>query len=233
MNCPDYTPTGTLAFHPELGRVLLANPTWEYLSVMMEYHFFDKLDESLKDDIIRLLPNWEQQACDGNEMISTLIHYLTVHAPNILSENKIIKSNLLRIRLLAATPGILLFPLSDVQEHLFQYLQTADVLADLPQFEVISISSEEIKPLSSDLSRFCLTPHSRRYIQNLFHYERCEAILSVLAYLAKNYPLQRICRQAYALMLSLDDFDIWGRHPFCLRLLTNRFWEFQLTASNH
>lgn len=230
MNRPEEKRPTSLAVHPELRRVILANPTSESLNTIIEYQLFDQLEPPLTDDILGLLPYWEQQACEGNEMIATLIQYLSKNTPNLLTDNKFMKSNLLRIRILASTPGIFSFPPCEIQEHLFQFLQAADVLADLPQFKVVSFSADEIEPLSSDLSNYHLTPHSRRYIQHLFHPERCEAILSILAYIAKHYPLLRICRQSYALMLSLDDFETWGQHSFCLRLVANRFWEQQLTA---
>ncbi|WP_407313064.1 hypothetical protein [Desulfosporosinus sp. SB140] len=231
MNHLEKKPSASVAIHPELRRILLANPTSESFNTMIEYQLFDQLEPSLADDIPRLLPYWEHLACQGNEMIGTLIRYLSKHSPGLFEGNKLINANLLRICILAATPGIFSFPPFEIQEHLTQFLDTADVLADLPQFNVISFPVNEIKPLSSDLSRFRLTPHSRRYIQNLFRPERCEAILSVLAYIAKHYPLLHICQQSYALMLSLDDIDTWGQHPFCLRLIANRFWEYQLEAS--
>ncbi|AFM39968.1 hypothetical protein Desaci_0922 [Desulfosporosinus acidiphilus SJ4] len=220
-----------VAVHPEFRRTLLSNPTSESLRTIFDCQVLDKIferpEQSQAEEIIRLLPYWEQQACQGNQLIATLICCLAKHFPNLFIDNKFLKSNVLRIRILSETPGIISFPSAEVQEHLLKFLLTADVLADLPQFEVISFSLNELQPLSSDLAKFCLSPHSHRYIQNLFYPERCEAILSVLAYIAKNYPLLRIAQQAYALMLSLDDFDTWGNHPFCLRLIANRFWDHQ------
>ncbi|WP_088227039.1 hypothetical protein [Desulfosporosinus sp. FKB] len=234
MNRPENKLT-SVAVHPEFRRVLLANPTCKSLSTIIEYQLLDQIfdcpEQSLVDEVIRLLPYWEQQACQGNELISTLIHYLSIYFPCLFTGNTFLKSNLQRIRILAETPGIFSFPPCEIQENLIRFLQAADVLADLPQFEVISFALDEIRPLAADLARFNLTRHSRRYIQNLFHPERCEAILSVLAYIAKDYPLLRICRQAYALMISLDDFAAWGNHPFCLRLVANRFWEYQARKS--
>ncbi|MDQ7092004.1 hypothetical protein REC12_00145 [Desulfosporosinus sp. PR] len=227
MHHPERKQPASVAIHPELKRVLFANPTSESLNIMIEYQLFDQLKPSLTEDILKLLPYWEYLACQGNETVEVLIRHLSKHSPELFAGNKLVEANLLRIRILAATPGIFSFPPLEIQEHLTQFLDTADILADLPQFEVIAFPLEEIKPLSSDLSRFRLTPHSRRYIRNLFHPERCEAILSVLAYIAKHYPLLRTCRQAYALMLSLDDADSWGQHPFCLRLIANRFWDYQ------
>lgn len=217
----------SIAVHPELRRILLANPTQESLSTIIEYQLFDQPCPPLEDDILCLLPHWEQQALEGNGVLATLIQYMAQQSLNFM-KNGMIQANLLRIRILASTPGIISFPAIEIQEHLVRFLQTSDILADLPELEVVSFAKNEIKPLSSDLTRFRLTPHSRRYIQNLFHPERREAILSVLAYISKNYPLISICRQAYALMLSLDNPDIWGNHPFCVRLIANRFWDNKL-----
>ena len=228
MNRTDYRKSASLAVHPELRRILLANPTHESLSTIIEYQLFDRPCPPLADDILCLLPYWEQQACDGNGVLASLIQYMAQRSPRFLKNEKMIQANLLRIRILASTPGIFSFPPLEIQEHLVQFLQTSDVLADLPELEVVSFSADEITPLASDLKRFHLTPHSRRYIQNLFHPERREAILTVLAHIAKVYPLISTCRQAYALMLSLDNPDIWGKHPFCLRLIANRYWEYNL-----
>ncbi|SDG35742.1 hypothetical protein [Desulfosporosinus hippei] len=214
--------------HPGFRRILLTNPTEESLNTIIQYELFDQITPPLKEDILCLLPAWEQQASDGNEVLAALILHMTQKTHNFMANEKMIQSNLLRIRILASTPGCISFPILEVQEHLGQFLKSADILADLPEFNVVSFSASEIKPLSTDLTRFALAPHSRRYIQNLFYSERCEAILSVLAHIAKNYPILSICRQAYALMLSLDNLDTWGNHPFCVRLIANRFWDTKL-----
>jgi len=220
--------TMSIAVHPGLRRILLANPTQESLSTIIEYQIFDQPCSSLAEDILCLLPSWEHQALEGNGVIAALIQYMAKRSISYTKNEKMIQANLLRIRILASTPGIISFPAFEIQEHLVQFLPSSDILADLPELEVVSFSENEIKPLASDLIRFKLTPHSRRYIQNLFHPERREAILSVLAHITKNYPLLSTCRQAYALMLSLDDPDIWGNHPFCVRLIANRFWDSKL-----
>jgi len=220
--------SASVAVHPQLRRTLLANPTHESLNTIIEYQLFDRPRKPLADYILCLLPYWEQQACDGNGVLGTLIQYMVQHSQLLGKNDKMLEANLLRIRILASTPGIFSFPPLEIQEHLVQGLQMSDILADLPEFEVVSFSASEITPLSADLTRFHLTPHSRRYIQNLFHPQRREAILSVLAHIAKNYPLIRTCKKAYALMLSLDNPESWGAHPFCLRLIANRFWDYQL-----
>ncbi|MDR3600255.1 MAG: hypothetical protein P4L49_07220 [Desulfosporosinus sp.] len=232
MNRTENKKSASLAVHPELRRILLANPTPESLSTIIEYQLFDQSCPPLADDILCLLPYWEQQACEGNGVIAALIHYMAQHSPHFMEKETMIQANLLRIRILAATPGVFSFPPFEIQEHLIRFLPTSDVLADLPELGVVSFSADEISPLASDLTHFHLTPHSRRYIQNLFHLERREAVLSVLAHLAKVYPLISTCRQAYALMLSLDNPDLWGKHPFCLRLVANRFWEYKLMAED-
>ncbi|MHB8073065.1 hypothetical protein [Desulfosporosinus fructosivorans] len=226
----DYTDTRKstpVAVHPELRRILLANPTTESLSTIIKYQLFDQPCQPLADEILRLLPYWEHQACAGNGILAPLIQYMVQHSP-LLKNNKIIEANLLRIRILASTPGIFSFPPFEIQEHLVQSLLMSDILADLPEFEVVSFSAAEIDPLTFDLTCFNPSLHTRHYIQNLFYLERREAILSVLAHIAKNYPLIRTCRKAYALMLSLDSPNNWGKHPFCLRLLANRFLDNKL-----
>ncbi len=228
MNYTDNRKLTSVAVHPELRRTLLSRPTHESLSTIIEYQLFDQPCRPLANDILCLLPYWELQACEGNGVLATLIQHIVQHSPRLLKNDKIIEANLLRIRILASTPGIFSFPPHEIQEHLLKFLNMSDCLADLPQFEVVSFSSSEISPLNSDLIRFRLTPHSRRYIQNLFHTERREAILSVLAHIAKHYPLIPTCRKAYALMLSLDNPDTWGTHPFCIRLVANRFWDNRL-----
>ena len=228
MTHKDHKKSTPISVHPELRRNLLSNPTHESLSTIIEYQLFDQPHPPLADDILSLLPYWEQQACEGNVVLAALIEHLTQHSPHFIKNEPMIQANLLRIRILASTPGGFSFPPYEIQEHLVQFLQTADVLADLPSLDVVSFSSAEITPLASDLNCFRLTPHSNRYIQNLFHAERREAILSVLAHIAKRYPIISTCRKAYALILSLDNPDIWGKHPFCLRLIANRFWDYQV-----
>lgn len=219
----------SVAVHPELRRHLLARPTQESLCSIIKYQLFDKPYQPLAEDILCLLHYWELQACAGNEVLATLIQYMVQHSPGLLQNDKIIEANLLRIRILASTPGIFSFPPLEIQEHLFKFLHSSDLLADLPEFEVVSFSSAELIPLAKNLTEFHLTAHSRRYIQNLFHPERREAILSVLAHIAKHYPLIPTSRKAYALMLSLDNPDNWGTHPFCLRLIANRFLDHKLS----
>lgn len=228
MNRADNKISTSVAVHPELRRILLARPNQESLSTIIDYQLFDQPYQPLANDILCLLPYWELQACEGNVVIGALIQYMVQRLPRSLKNDKIIEANLLRIRILASTPGIVSFPPLEIQENLVQFLHMSDILADLPQFEVVYFSAAEISPLESDLTRFHLTPHSRRYIHNLFHPERREAILSVLAHITKLYPLISTCRKAYALMLSLDNPDNWGTHPFCLRLVANRFWDYRL-----
>ncbi|AET66409.1 hypothetical protein Desor_0720 [Desulfosporosinus orientis DSM 765] len=225
--------TVSIAVHPELRRSLLSNPTQESFSSIIDYQLFAKSYPNLARDILCLLPAWEEQALEGNHVIAALIQYMLKQIPSFTINETFIQANLLRIRILASTPGIVAFPFLEVQENLVRFLKTADLLADLPEFEVVSFTKKEISPLSSDLTRFRLSPHSRRYIQNLFHPERREAILNVLAHITKNYPLLFTCRQAYALMLSLDNPEIWWNHPFCLRLIANRFWDYELMKINH
>lgn len=227
MNREDNKNLASVAVHPELRRILLARPTSESLSTIIEYQLFDQPYQPLADDILCLLPFWELQASEGNGVLDTLIQYMVQHSPR-LNSDKLIEANLQRIRIIASTPGIFSFSPLDIQEHLVQFLHNSDIVADLPEFEVVSFSAAEITPLAFDLRRFSLTPHSCRYIQNLFHPERREAILAVLAHIAKHYPLIPTCRKAYALMLSLDNPDNWGTHPFCLRLVSNRFWNYRL-----
>lgn len=217
--------------HPKLRSILLANPTQESLSTIMKFRLFDQPAPALSEDILCFLPYWEQQACDGNVVIAPLIKYITQSSPRFIKHEKMIHANLLRIQILASTHGIFSFPAIEIQERLEEFLQTSDLLADLPELDIVSFSVDEVAPLASDLTRFRLSPHSRRYIQNLFHAQRREAMLSVLAHMAKNYPLLSTCQKAYALMLSLDNPDLWGRHPFCLRLVANRFWDYQLTKN--
>lgn len=217
--------------HPELRHNLLANPNPESLSTIIKFQLFDQPSPALMDDIQSLLPNWEEQACEGNVVLASLIQYMTQHSSHFIKKEPLIQSNLLRIRILASTPGSFSFPAQEIQEHLVQFLRTADVLADLPVFEAVFFHQDEISPLASDLTHFRLSLHSRRYIQQLFHLERREAIFSILAHIAKIYPILSTCRQAYALMLSLDNPDIWGQHPFCLRLLINRFRDYQLAKA--
>ena len=225
MNLADNKSTTSVAVHPELRRILLTKPTHESLSTIIEYQLFDRPYQPLADDILRLLPYWELQACQGNGVLATLIQYMALHLPRLLKNDKVIEANLLRIRILASTPCIFSFPPLEIQEHLVRSLQMSDILADLPEFDVVYFSAAEINPLSFDLSRSHLSPHSCRYIQNLFHPERREAILSVLAHVAKLYPLIPTCKKAYALMLSLDNPENWGKHPFCVRLVANRYWD--------
>lgn len=229
MKGTDHTKTTPVTVHPELRHKLLAKPTHESLRTIMEFQLLDQLNPPLLDDILDLLPAWEQQACEGNTVLADLIQHMTQYFFHFIKKEPMIHANLQRIRILASAPGRFSFQANEIQEHLVHYLRGADALADLPTFEVVSFNQDELIPLSSDLVHFRLSPHSRRYIHHLFHPERREAVLSVLAYLAKLYPILSICRQAYALMLSLDNSGIWGQHPFCLRLIANRFRDYQLT----
>ena len=221
-----------IRLHPELWQRLLAVPTPESLATIIQFHLFEDHSLNLAPWVHLVLPLWEHQACEGNGVLAQLIRYLeqTSLSP-YKDEDSSLRSQLQRLRLLADTPGAFPFNPEDIQENLLRFLESAEALADLPELEVVHFGREEIAPLASSLREHHLTPHSRRYIQNLFYPERREAILAVLAYIAKNYPLLLTCRQAYALMLSLDDTASWGEHPFCLRLVANRFWDYRLEES--
>lgn len=217
-----------LRMHPEMLRTLLATPTEETVETLTQYRIFESKNAYLGQLLFSLIPQWEYLACDGNEALGKLIRLLeTARISPIKPEDQLLRSNLLRIRILAETPGLFPFSPYYIQENLLKFLEASDVIADLPQLQVIAFTPEEISPLADGLEDYKLSPISRRYVQNLFHPERRQAILSVLAHLAKNYPLLGTCRQSYALMLSLDEIEQWNRHPFCLRLLSNRFWEYR------
>lgn len=229
MNSFDKKIQTRLRMHPEMLRNLLANPNREAIDTLTRYQIFESRSAYLGQLLLSLLPQWEYIACDGNENLGKLIRILESKPVSPLpQESEFLKANLLRIRILSETPGFFPFSPLYIQENLTRFLESSEVLADLPQWEVISFSQEELTPLADDLTEYRISPLSRRYVQNLFHTERQEAILSILAHIAKNYPLLGTCRQAYALMLSLDDFSLWSKHPFCVRLVANRFWEYRV-----
>lgn len=219
-----------IRFQPQTWRWLLANPSEETLSTILDYNLLDS-GMYLAPWISALIPLWEQQACDTNEPLAALLSHLEERRLSyIKEEDESLHSNLQRIRLLASTPGSFPFSPVYIQEHLTRYLEAAGELADLPELEVVFFSSQELSPLTDDLTNYQIKPHSRRYIQNLFHPERQEAILRVLAYVAKNHPLISTCRQAYALTLALHEVESWSQDQFCLRLLANRFWEYRVAG---
>ncbi|GAB6171045.1 hypothetical protein JCM15765_05230 [Paradesulfitobacterium aromaticivorans] len=223
-----------LVSHPQMWHAFLANPTTETVRTVISCHLFDSPRSNLATIINTLLPLWENEACEGNESLAELIHYLEEFKLSAIpQEEDPLRPNLLRLRILASTPGIFPFSPTYIQENLVRFLESSDCLADLPEFQAIAFSRQEIEPLSSDLSVYHLSPHSRRFVQNLYYAERCEAVLSILAYIAKNYPLLGTCRQAYALMLSLDKPEIWSHHPFSLRLIANRYWEYRLQEDGY
>lgn len=218
-----------LMSHPHLWHTYLTNPTTETVQTIISYRLFDSLRSDLTPVLSTLLPLWENEACEGNESLARLIRYLEqIKLSPLPQEDDSLHPNLLRIRILASTSGVFPFSPTYIQENLVRFLESSDCLADLPEFQAIAFNPAEIEPLASDLAVYRLSPHSRRYVQNLFHPERRESVLSVLAYIAKNYPLLGTCRQAYALMLSLDKPELWSHHPFALRLIANRYWEYRL-----
>lgn len=229
MNSFDKKIQTRLRMHPEMLRSILADPDEETLTTLTRYRVFESKGTYLGQLLISLLPQWEYIACEGNAHLAKIIRNLeTTQISPVNHEADFLRANLLRIRVLAETPGIFPFSPYTIQENLLHFLEGADLLADLPQLSAIHFTRDELRPLASELAQYRLSPLSRRYVQNLFHQERQEAILSHLAYLSKNYPLLSICRQAYALLLSLDNIENWCRHPFCLRLVSNRFWDFRL-----
>lgn len=229
MNSFDKKIQTRLRMHPEMLRNLLATPNQDAIDTLTRYHVFESRNAYLGQLLLSLLPQWEYLACEGNNDLGHVIRILeTKRITPITQEDRFLRSNLLRIRILAETPGLFPFSPFYIQENLTRFLESSELIADLPQCEVISFSKEELAPLANELSQYRISPLSRRYVQNLFHPERQEAILSVLAYIAKNYPLLGTCRQAYALMLSLDELELWNKHPFCVRLVANRFWDYRV-----
>lgn len=233
MNSFERKMRNRLRLHPEQWQNLLAVPNEETLRIIVNLNLFDVPSPALASSLFAVIPLWEVLACEGSDTLARLIKLLeTGRLSPVPSQEQALRTNLQRLRVLAATPGIFPFSPQSIQENLSKFLECADVLADLPEFKVISFTRDEIAPLDSELKRYRLNPLSRRYVQNLFHRNRREAILSVLAYIGKNYPLLGTCRQAYALILSLDNPERWDKHPFCLRLIVNRFWEYQVEADN-
>lgn len=229
MNSFDKKIQTRLRMHPEMLRNLLAAPNEDTIKTLTRYQIFESKNAYLGQLLLSLLPQWEFLACEGNEALGKMIRILeNKRLSPIEQEAHFLRSNLLRIRILADTPGLFPFSPFYIQENLLRFLESAELIADLPQCAVVPFSKEELAPLASDLSQYHLSPLSRRYVQTLFYPERQEAILSVLAHLAKNYPLLGTCRQAYALMLSLDNLESWSQHPFCVRLVANRFWEYRV-----
>lgn len=229
MNSFDKKIQTRLRMHPDMLRNILADPNEETLATLARYKIFETRGAYLGQLLLSLLPQWEYIACEGNEHLGKIIRNMekTQISP-ITQKSEFLQANLLRIRVLAETPGVFPFSPFTIQENLLRFLEGAEQLADLPQLAVVHFSKEELKPLASELAQYRLSPISRRYVQNLFHRDRQEAILANLAYLCKNYPLLGTCRQAYALLLSLDNIENWSRHPFCLRLVSNRFWEYRI-----
>lgn len=229
MNSFDKKVQTRLRMHPEMLRNLLATPNKDALETLNRFQVFESKNSYLGQLLLSLLPQWEYLACEGSEYLGKLIRILeNKRISPIEQEAGFLRSNLMRIRILSDTPGLFPFSPFYIQENLTRFLESSELIADLPQCEVLSFSKEELAPLASELAQYRISPLSRRYVQTLFHPERQEAILSILAYLAKNYPLLGTCRQAYALMLSLDDLEVWSRHPFCVRLVANRFWEYRV-----
>ncbi|WP_018213600.1 hypothetical protein [Desulfitobacterium hafniense] len=228
MNSFDKKIQTRLRMHPEMLRHILTEPNEETLTTLTRYKLFESKGAYLGQLLLSLLPQWEYLACEGNAHLGQIIRNLekTPISP-VAQESDFLRANLLRIRILAETPGVFPFSPLIIQEHLLNFLEGADLIADLPQLTVINFSRDELRPLASELAQYRLSPLSRRYVQNLFHQERQEAILANLAYLCKNYPLLGTCRQAYALLLSLDNIENWSKHPFCLRLVSNRFWDYR------
>lgn len=228
MNSFDRKIQTRLRMHPEMLRNILAEPNEETLPTLTRYKIFESKGAYLSQLLLSLLPQWEYLACEGNPHLGSILRDLekSLNSP-VPQELDFLQANLLRIRILTETPGVFPFSPFMIQEHLLNYLEGADQLADLPQLAVVHFSRDELRPLASELAQYRLSPLSRRYVQNLFHRERQEAILANLAYLCKNYPLLGTCRQAYAVLLSLDNIENWSKHPFCLRLVSNRFWDYR------
>ncbi|MHB1405205.1 MAG: hypothetical protein ACYCV0_06405 [Desulfitobacteriaceae bacterium] len=223
-----------IASHPQMWHSYLANPTTETVRMVINCRLFDSPRLELASILNSLLPLWENEACEGNQSLAELIRYLEeLKICPLSQEEDPLRPNLLRLRILASTPGIFPFSPTYIQENLARFLESSDCLADLPEFQAVAFSSQEIEPLSSDLAIYHLSPHSRRFVQNLYYADRRETVLSILAYIAKNYPLLGTCRQAYALMLSLDKPEIWSHHPFSLRLIANRYWEKRLQEDGY
>ncbi|NMA68991.1 MAG: hypothetical protein GX958_06190 [Desulfitobacterium sp.] len=228
MNPFDKKISTRIRMHPEMLRNILLEPQEDTLDILQRYNLIESKGAFLSRILISVLPYWEFAACEGNLHLARVVRFLEkVPLSPSQEEERFLRANFLRIRLLAETPGTFPFSPFTIQESLLEFLQNAELLADLPQAKVVKFTRDELAPIAPELARYRLNPLSRRYVQNLFHPQRQEAILGVLAYLAKNYPLLGTCRQAYALLLSLDNIDNWSRHPFCLRLISNRFWEFR------
>ena len=217
-----------LRMHPQMLLNFLANPNEKTVETLNNLQIFESKNIYLGQLLHSLIPRWELLACNGNMAVSELIKSFKDKRLSLVDqEAEFLRSNLLRIRILADTPGRLCFCPQYIQENLLKFLDMAELIADLPHLENVHFSKEELVPLSKDLSKYHLGPLSHRYVQNLFYPVRQEAVLSTLAHLAKNHPLLSICRQAYAIMLSLDVSDYWSHNPFILRLIANRFKEYQ------
>ncbi len=219
-----------LLTQPNLYFSLLAKPTSETLWIIKSSGLDRHLAQMVNPQspwFCTLWPIWEQQACKGNDYLSELLDLISKDFTQKQGRTfRILNADLLRMRLLSSTPGSFPFSPVMIQERLLDFLPNTLFLADLEELAVISFTPEELIPLSHSFSDQTLQPHSLRYLQNLFPAQKQQDILSVLAYIAKNYPLLETCRSAYALMLSLNDPELWGQHKLCQRLVYNRLTDY-------
>ncbi|MDW7674281.1 MAG: hypothetical protein SCK28_07095 [Bacillota bacterium] len=117
----------------------------------------------------------------------------------------------------------------DGQEVLLKlknYLQDADVIADLPDFSQSYFSKEEIEPIWHDLENWTLNKFSRKYITSLLSDKKKQQIRRNLQQVIYKHPVISQAKQAYAIYLTLDmtGYD-WVDHPFIRRIIGNSFLE--------
>lgn len=117
----------------------------------------------------------------------------------------------------------------EVLANIHRYLSRSDLLAELPQFQAIYFTGDELSHLSG-LQIYRSTPDLESQLERVLIPLRKRDILKVLQQFIQTCPLPLHTKQAFAVYISLGEVIPWHRHSFIKRLLAVSFQEAKVYA---
>jgi hypothetical protein len=126
------------------------------------------------------------------------------------------------------TAGDLSLSTQEALLHIDRYLNKADLLAELPQFQGVHFTGDEL----SDLSGLSIpSPELESQLEITLTPLRKREILKVLQKFIRSYTVPLVANQAMAIFITLGEVILWHRHAFIKRLLIVSIQEAKVYAS--
>lgn len=116
----------------------------------------------------------------------------------------------------------------EVLANIHQYLDKADLLAELPQFQSVYFTSDELIAFHTH-QPYQFSPDFELQLEKLLSPLRKRNILQILQQFIRSYPLPFLANQAFAVYISLGEVIPWHQHSFIKRLLIVSYQELMVS----